>query len=60
MSKEIDGETHCLRCGNEYMEGYEYIFHMCTDCLSDASDMLMGTQPKKTYKQWRLLPDVEI
>ena len=50
MSSEIDGHTHCLNCGNEYMTDYEYEFNLCTDCISDATTKLMSESDN--YLKW--------
>ena len=49
-AEEIDGSTHCLNCGNEFMEDYEFEFNLCTDCISDATCKFM--RKSDNYKKW--------
>ena len=49
----MDGTTHCLNCGNEFMENYEFEFHLCTDCISDATCEFMSKS--EFYQAWREL-----
>jgi hypothetical protein len=51
MAKKLNGKTHCLNCGNEYIEECEFQFNMCTDCISDATTQLM--RQSENYVSWR-------